>query len=103
GKTASYHTCPLSLHDALPILPDTELTSSTTTVIARMPGGMRLDRPARSRTATAAAKRGSPDDIGSLSVSPSKAANSAGVTAPAGDRKSTRLNSSHVKISYAVF
>src|SRR5204862_7274697 len=68
----------LSLHDALPISAATLDSAITTT---RPPCG-----PGRTRAAAANQRR-----------TVSSAARSSG------DRKSTRLNSSHVEISYAVF
>src|SRR5439155_23890834 len=70
----------LSLHDALPISPSKELALATA-------------RPSRS-------------SIGSTGVpcsSISSAACAGARTPRTRDRKSTRLNSSHVAISYAVF
>src|SRR5690606_42021748 len=68
----------LSLHDALPIL------------IRRKKPRRAMDSPSKPGAATAA--------------SPGAPAQATAVSAPAvADRKSTRLNSSHVKISYAVF
>src|SRR5690606_41623095 len=79
--TATSPTYTLSLHDALPICPRRRRPPP-----ARRRGGgrRRAARPARLRGAdlVAAHRRGD---------------------RPARDRKSTRLNSSHVKISYAVF
>src|SRR5207248_11406530 len=69
---------PLSLHDALPILLAT--------------GGLLLGR-----TLFAA------DTNGPATPAPAAAAPAAAGAGVAGDRKSTRLNSSHRTISYAVF
>src|SRR5690606_40700967 len=74
---ATTHTYTLSLHDALPIS-----TASVTLSIGANPGGSTL-----AGTTTIAAVSGVAT-FSNLSL---------------GDRKSTRLNSSHVKISYAVF
>src|SRR5690606_42081908 len=77
----------LSLHDALPISPPTIARSARTSPTRRCSGG---------RGAPAAPVSGSSQygvvetwDMSTLTG--------------AADRKSTRLNSSHVKISYAVF
>src|SRR5436309_12655388 len=69
NDTATTEIYTLSLHDALPILADTEARSF----------------PVETRAGGAGLRR----CLGSRHVG--------------GDRKSTRLNSSHVKISYAVF
>src|SRR5690606_40951830 len=79
---------PLSLHDALPIF-----------TRSRVPGGpLRSTRPPAAITLSRIPLR--PEPSGSLAPTPSSATSR--TTSP-GDRKSTRLNSSHVKISYAVF
>src|SRR5690606_41504227 len=70
----------LSLHDALPI-------STTDDLIARLRAELK-EAAAAKRPVTAAVARHS---MGGQSLPRD------------GDRKSTRLNSSHVKISYAVF
>src|SRR5207302_11076669 len=74
NDTATTEIYTLSLHDALPIWGDADVQG-----LPRLPGvDLRLaERDDRAR------------DPGPLP--------------PEGDRKSTRLNSSHVKISYAVF
>src|SRR5690606_39479150 len=93
--------CTLSLHDALPILKGTY--DDPTAVLA----------PARTFDSITEANRGgvylsfgkytiNVVDQLTLANGPEPAAN-APVPAPDRDRKSTRLNSSHVKISYAVF
>src|SRR5690606_42112744 len=85
-RRAVFPGCTLSLHDAPPISPCTS--------IRRRP--RRKPPAATATTGTTAATREAEE----------VAATAPGaVTAPvaAGDRKSTRLNSSHVKISYAVF
>src|SRR3712207_8668976 len=73
NDTATTEIYTLSLHDALPI----SSTSSTGSTASASSTGRRRDRLRRGRT-------------GSVSISSS-------------DRKSTRLNSSHANISYAVF
>src|SRR3712207_9532166 len=78
NDTATTEIYTLSLHDALPILFDTAETLDRCLAAARgMIAGARFDR---ARMAEAAS-----DEL------------------IAADRKSTRLNSSHANISYAVF
>src|SRR5690349_22887621 len=77
NDTATTAIYTLSLHDALPIL--------------RRPG---VARRLRARAAGARARRGE---------RPAGAARGARRVRHQRDRKSTRLNSSHVEISYAVF
>src|SRR5690606_42031114 len=79
--TAATHLHTLSLHDALPILPERGRTAG------RGPPGADRRHP-RAAPGGAAAERHQ-----SRRHEPQRAR----------DRKSTRLNSSHVKISYAVF
>src|SRR3989442_3841628 len=80
NDTATTEIYPLSLHDALPICP-------------RRPHGR--DQPAARRD------RVRPLTLGGRRPAPARAAL---LREPEqGDRKSTRLNSSHVRISYAVF
>src|SRR5690606_42014215 len=75
----------LSLHDALPIW-------------------TRAHGPLHCRCATGAADGGEPvRDAWGASRTPAAAARRSVEFQHSGDRKSTRLNSSHVKISYAVF
>src|SRR5690606_39908051 len=83
----------LSLHDALPIsTPIVRCSASWASASAR-PSGSERGRTRYSLTAAkAGATNGRMAPAGPFD-SPSAAA----------DRKSTRLNSSHVKISYAVF
>src|SRR5699024_12793970 len=73
-STAPPEIYPLSLHDALPILPAYTLGSQQTDLFQRIHRQLMI----RIRT-------------------------KGGRYAGTGDRKSTRLNSSHVSISYAVF
>src|SRR5690606_41759766 len=93
--TASAATYPLSLHDALPIYGAAARArgrsrrAAAARRRARSPGG-RPQRPGSTRGRAAHAHDGA--------RSPSTPCSHA-----AADRKSTRLNSSHVKISYAVF
>src|SRR5699024_12294334 len=78
-------TSTLSLHDALPICRILRLCR-------RFPGGCRLDgRVRRDRLLYPHRSR------------VRKLSRREGITPAAEDRKSTRLNSSHVSISYAVF
>src|SRR5207253_9964554 len=82
------HTYTLSLHDALPISPGTTTSRgccATRASVARASTSSWTRASAPSR-----ASRGSPRPCSSG-------------TRPTTDRKSTRLNSSHVAISYAVF
>src|SRR5207302_10815731 len=88
----------LSLRDALPICPDVAVHDAQRgererDEVAAAPGGPRLRRGRHG--AVAGARRRSARDksqVADLRRAPATA-----------DRKSTRLNSSHVKISYAVF
>src|SRR3712207_8072824 len=84
--TATTEIYTLSLHDALPI------SASAAPWLSAIARNVCL-RWARGRARDAARSAGPPDDIGA--------------TAPLADldldRKSTRLNSSHANISYAVF
>src|SRR5690606_41548173 len=76
---------PLSLHDALPILAD--------------PAGAQRHHPRRMRGSRRSAAFSRFDQLAHLQGDArTKLPHSGGI-----DRKSTRLNSSHVKISYAVF
>src|SRR5207302_10538823 len=97
------HLYTLSLHDALPIY-----------VITRAHGKgddrhrCRLVVTARKNACVTNVKIGDVMGMGPLVRNrrlgiTSKPADSGFVQAGSGDRKSTRLNSSHVKISYAVF
>src|SRR5690606_41749109 len=79
----------LSLHDALPIS------------VPRL-GGPAV-RPARRRRAAGRDARGAPRSPVDTRVRTSRAPRAHARAGGGSDRKSTRLNSSHVKISYAVF
>src|SRR5690606_40153042 len=97
---ATTHPSPPSLHDALPISPGHGLplerrfarsasrTGGGARAAARAASGVRP----RARHHALAAQRGARPAFGGASFAGGH-----------GDRKSTRLNSSHVKISYAVF
>src|SRR5699024_12067398 len=78
----------LSLHDALPISAVPEVVTTGTATCARLANPSARNAASRSSTRT---------------CSRSKPCRSAACRAKARDRKSTRLNSSHVSISYAVF
>src|SRR5437667_12492589 len=82
--TATPEIYTLSLHDALPIYP-----VDPSTLVAPLKFGL--------LRATSSAWRGRPD-LAERSVGEDVARSS-----PNLDRKSTRLNSSHITISYAVF
>src|SRR3712207_7410460 len=82
NDTATTEIYTLSLHDALPISARTRALPGSA---SRSPGC--AVPPRRHRPCRSAPRRGADDAAGS---------------APA-DRKSTRLNSSHANISYAVF
>src|SRR5690606_40261415 len=92
---------PLALHDALPICGAAFTGRGRSTPAGRRQalgvGGRGTPFPGRQSDAAAARRRAAvvPDRDGQAPV--------AGGGAAVGDRKSTRLNSSHVKISYAVF
>src|SRR3712207_7719761 len=87
NDTATTEIYTLSLHDALPICTSRSSRPETAT-----------ERSARSSTSAATAVTSSP-------TRPAVARRSSARTThgPTADRKSTRLNSSHANISYAVF
>src|SRR5439155_25360317 len=92
---------PLSLHDALPISSRTRRRGPTPPMPLATPGGNRPETRCHSPSSSGREVRSSP-------VSPARLGRPATpLTASAAwksaDRKSTRLNSSHVAISYAVF
>src|SRR5207249_12324805 len=80
----------LSLHDALPICPLAVVTPPAA-------------RPRHSRARPPDRLAGACDPAPVRPGRPPARAPAAPAAAPARDRKSTRLNSSHVSISYAVF
>src|SRR5699024_12557836 len=81
NRHPSPETHALSLHDALPIF-----------------SSARPQRPSRSTSSAETRARCTP-----LAASSAATAREASSRAAGSDRKSTRLNSSHVSISYAVF
>src|SRR5699024_11656054 len=83
---------PLSLHDALPICLVLTLTGRPPAFAAWISSDATSGRPIRPQPLPSPATLWTGQPI--LMSSPLK---------PASDRKSTRLNSSHVSISYAVF
>src|SRR5690606_41296489 len=85
---------PLSLHDALPIYRPCAERPVTGHRRAHQPRHRRRHAAARRASAPAAGRRAGPDGEGGW-----RGERFFGRR----DRKSTRLNSSHVKISYAVF
>src|SRR5690606_41241945 len=98
ADTATPQLSPLSLHDALPILEADGAAKPAEAPTPARPGGRTATRPSTTRSATRPAP--------TAPAEKSEAATPAPAPAPAPaekDRKSTRLNSSHVKISYAVF
>src|SRR5439155_7733968 len=87
---------PLSLHDALPICaPVATEIAAARRAVARAGAG---DDRRRLRRARGAARRRGHDPARRAERGARR-----GVRGPGLDRKSTRLNSSHVAISYAVF
>src|SRR5690606_39926203 len=99
SDTQTSLTRPLSLHDALPI-------SSANSAVATAPNGPAVATPpdghVPGNSQGGQAPRPGPGTGGPVPV-PGQPNRGGGGGAPAADRKSTRLNSSHVKISYAVF
>src|SRR3712207_8539697 len=91
NDTATTEIYTLSLHDALPIFRTGEV------------GGQRQADPVLVTVGAAAERAQLLDDRGGAGVLPDDGVvdRLAGVLVP--DRKSTRLNSSHANISYAVF
>src|SRR5205807_7906569 len=95
-------TYPLSLHDALPIYDYLVKPFSMKELVARVKAAVR--RGVRAQDAP----RGDAIEIEELRIDPREvqafvAGSSADLTPTELDRKSTRLNSSHLVISYAVF
>src|SRR5690606_41978344 len=100
--TATPPLSPLSLHDALPI----STLDPTVTPTPVLLNGAASASP-NAADALSGVESASCESVETGSVGPHTvrctATDRAGNTATAEDRKSTRLNSSHVKISYAVF
>src|SRR5690606_40501384 len=94
NSTPAPDVFPLSLHDALPIYGLSPLAARADPTDAGLAAA--CHRPARGRAGTRLAAS-APGHPGSQ-----RSCQALGSTCPR-DRKSTRLNSSHVKISYAVF
>src|SRR3712207_7556437 len=84
NDTATTEIYTLSLHDALPISPGGSPTAATSAACRLVP-----------RRAAGA--------VAAWSAWPARAASGSGGSDRSADRKSTRLNSSHANISYAVF
>src|SRR5690606_41299507 len=91
-RPAPPHSCPLSLHDALPILRWQGLATDAQFLDTVQ---LAVDRDARYALTQLS--------MGARTARTSLRAALFGAGAQFEDRKSTRLNSSHVKISYAVF
>src|SRR5690606_41310758 len=94
---------PLSLHDALPIL---MLVKTRATAQAVQPAGAsrepgsNLGGSSSSSSSLIAASDVPPDTGSAVTAYPEKKSRAGRVLLVLVDRKSTRLNSSHVKISY---
>src|SRR5436190_9378815 len=84
----------LSLHDALPILPDLRHSP---------PDQIRRPEECRPVEVVASGCRGRRGEPGGAHGQPGQRAAEHGSARDVQDRKSTRLNSSHTVISYAVF
>src|SRR5690606_42110559 len=91
-------TSTLSLHDALPILNDT--TSGADLAAKKLP---ELQAIAAGLGIKGARRLRKGELIDAIRGGGAPTASAASAPAASSDRKSTRLNSSHVKISYAVF
>src|SRR5207302_11323871 len=89
---------PLSLHDALPILGNGMHLVTSRRLAQRSAGAMACSRPRSKRSSGSCAS-----SSGISRWKQQKRSPRVQVVEPPPDRKSTRLNSSHVKISYAVF
>src|SRR5690606_41576586 len=96
--TAPSYVDPLSLHDALPICLGTPPCRQV--LPPAIPRG--TDRRAVLHSRPRVERRGAAR-AGRISRRVSGRSGAAGLRGLGRDRKSTRLNSSHVKISYAVF
>src|SRR5207302_9212862 len=100
--TSTTHLYPLSLHDALPISAhmsqehqNSELANETDEDLVNNAIGIADDNPSLSATFGLELTRRHLIAVRELRTAANRATQR--------DRKSTRLNSSHVKISYAVF
>src|SRR5690606_41974975 len=93
-RTATHSTYSLSLHDALPICGRFDLHELVRQFAAEMLAEDAVEQERR---------RGAHADYFTSYLAGKRAALDAIPDPEALDRKSTRLNSSHVKISYAVF
>src|SRR5690606_40894450 len=93
---ATTHTYALSLHDALPILVVPELVGKFDGLAVRVP----TINVSLVDLSFIAGRNTSIDEVNDIIR---KACASGPMAEVLADRKSTRLNSSHVKISYAVF
>src|SRR5690606_39989288 len=87
-----------SLHDALPILVVTQAAVRVSEVLVQ-PG----DEAATELMTVTATTKSVTVPVEALDIGSIKRKQRVTVVLPDRDRKSTRLNSSHVKISYAVF
>src|SRR5207245_10722605 len=88
---------PLSLHDALPISSaHCAMKASSATVATERPTITQDHHPPKSAIRCTSAR-------GRIERKPQPTTNSADINRSCQDRKSTRLNSSHGSISYAVF
>src|SRR3989442_810061 len=82
------------------VTPPTATLSATSSAF----GNQRVDTTSAAQNLTLTNNGGTPLNLTSITISGAQAADfafAAGNTCPTGDRKSTRLNSSHVRISYA--
>src|SRR5690606_39601384 len=96
-------TYPLSLHDALPISPADARPEPSRTRGWPGPGGGSSPAAAGPGSSGSRPSCAGSDPTGRrLATSSPSGADVGGEVAAGEDRKSTRLNSSHVKISYAV-
>src|SRR5690606_41687115 len=95
NDTSTLEICTLSLHDALPIfgMGHVHPCVAGKPCVKNNPGPRKYVKPTSDRSGPPA----------SWSSPACVFAQPRNTPAPATDRKSTRLNSSHVKISYAVF
>src|SRR5439155_19901161 len=90
---------PLSLHDALPISGSTYRTSRDSATIRVLETGL----PARGDEPAELVEEGGRRELGTRTAISAPVIVGGRLWGALTDRKSTRLNSSHVAISYAVF